>query len=212
MNASPSRLLGRPKDMEKRAAILTAASQLFLELGFERATVDRIAAAAGVSKLTVYSHFADKEGLFVALIACKCDEHFEAREFVELAPLGAREALTRIATSFLNLMFHPDVIALHRVLMTSASAETHMNQVFWDAGPGPTLTALVGLLEHFNSTGVLNVAKPARAADQFFAMLKGGDHLRVLLDVGVAPDVPALAELAQDTVAMFLRAYAPQKE
>ena len=55
--------------MEKRAAILSAASQLFLELGFERATVDRIAQAAGVSKLTVYSHFADKEGLFVALIA-----------------------------------------------------------------------------------------------------------------------------------------------
>ena len=40
-------------------------------------------------------------------------------------------------------------------------------------------------------------------------MLKGGDHLRVLLDVGVAPDGKALTELAQDTVAMFLRAYAP---
>jgi TetR/AcrR family transcriptional repressor of mexJK operon len=101
------------------------------------------------------------------------------------------------------------VIALHRVLMTSASAETHMNQVFWDAGPGPTLTALVGLLEHFDTTGVLKLTKPARAADQFFAMLKGGDHLRVLLDVGIAPDAKALTELAQDTVAMFLRAYAP---
>ncbi len=209
MNASSSRLLGRPKDMEKRAAILAAASQLFLELGFERATVDRIAAAAGVSKLTVYSHFADKEGLFVALIGCKCDEHFEAREFVELAPLGAREALRRIATSFLNLMFHPDVVALHRVLMTSASAETHMNQVFWDAGPTPTLAALVRLLERLDAERVLRVERPARAADQFFAMLKGSEHLRVLLDVGTPPDGPALAELAEDTVTMFLRAYAP---
>ena len=49
MTASPARLLGRPKDMEKRAAILVAASRLFLDLGFERATVERIAAAAGVS-------------------------------------------------------------------------------------------------------------------------------------------------------------------
>jgi TetR/AcrR family transcriptional repressor of mexJK operon len=207
MNASPSRLLGRPKDMEKRAAILAAASQLFLELGFERATVDRIAAAAGVSKLTVYSHFADKEGLFVALIGCKCDEHFEAREFVELAPLGAREALRRIATSFLNLMFHPDVIALHRVLMTSASAETHMNEVFWKAGPAPTLAALERLLQRFDADGVLHVERPARAADQFFSMLKGSEHLRVLLDVGTPSDSSALAELAEDTVAMFLRAY-----
>lgn len=209
MNATPSRLLGRPKDMEKRAAILAAASQLFLELGFERATVDRIAQAAGVSKLTVYSHFVDKEGLFVALIGCKCDEHFEAREFVELAPLGARDALRRIATSFLNLMFHPDVIALHRVLMTSASAETHMNEVFWEAGPALTLAALARLLERFDAEGALRVARPARAADQFFSMLKGSEHLRVLLDVGAPPDGAALAELVEDTVTMFLRAYAP---
>ena len=211
MNATSPGLIGRPKDMEKRAAILAAASQLILELGFERATVDRIAATAGVSKLTVYSHFADKEGLFVALIGAKCDEHFEAREFVDLAPLGPREALTRIAISFLNLMFHADVIALHRVLMTSASAETRMNEVFWSAGPMPTLTALARLLQHFDADGVMQVAAPTRAADQFFSMLKGTEHLRVLLCVGAAPNRQALTELAHDTVAMFLRAYAPEK-
>ena len=211
MNATSPRLLGRPKDMEKRAAILAAASQLILELGFERATVDRIAAAAGVSKLTVYSHFADKEGLFVALIGAKCDEHFEAREFVDLAPLGPREALTRIAIAFLNLMFHADVIALHRVLMTSASAETRMNEVFWSAGPMPTLAALARLLQRFDAEGVMQVAAPTRAADQFFSMLKGTEHLRVLLCVGAAPNRQALTELAHDTVAMFLRAYAPEK-
>lgn len=209
MTASPARLLGRPKDMEKRAAILAAASQLILELGFERATVERIAAAAGVSKLTVYSHFADKEGLFVALIGAKCDEHFEAREFVELAPLGPREALTRIATAFLNLMFHADVIALHRVLMTSASAQTRMNELFWSAGPLPTLAALARLLEHFDAEGVMQVSAPTRAADQFFSMLKGTEHLRVLLDVGAVPNPQALSELAHDTVTMYLRAYAP---
>lgn len=193
--------------MEKRAAILAAASQLFLELGFERATVDRIAAAAGVSKLTVYSHFADKEGLFVALIACKCDEHFEAGEFVDLAPLGVREALRRIAGAFLKLMFHPDVIAMHRVLMSSASAATHMNQLFWDAGPAPTLAALARLLERFDADGALRIADPARAADQFFAMLKGAEHLRTVLGVGEIPAGAELDELAEDTVSMFMRAY-----
>lgn len=211
MNATSPGLIGRPKDMEKRAAILAAASQLILELGFERATVDRIAATAGVSKLTVYSHFADKEGLFVALIGAKCDEHFEAREFVGLAPLGPREALTRIAISFMNLMFHADVIALHRVLMTSASAETRMNEVFWSAGPMPTLAALARLLQRFDAEGVMQVAAPTRAADQFFSMLKSTEHLRVLLCVGAAPNRQALTELAHDTVAMFLRAYAPEK-
>ena len=208
MNATSSRLVGRPKDMEKRAAILQAASRLILDLGFERATVDAIAAAAGVSKLTVYSHFADKEGLFVALIGAKCDEHFEAREFVELAPLGPREALTRIASAFLALMYHPDVIALHRVLMTAASAETHMNEAFWRAGPAPLLAELARLLARFDTAGQLDVTHGARAADQFLSMLKGSDHLRVLLGVGETPSAATLAALAAETVTMFLRAYA----
>jgi TetR/AcrR family transcriptional regulator, mexJK operon transcriptional repressor len=210
MTVSPARLLGRPKDMEKRAAILAAAARLILELGFERATVERIAAAAGVSKLTVYSHFADKEGLFVALISAKCGEHFEAREFIELAPFGPREALTRIATAFLSLMFHVDVIALHRVLMSNTGAHTHMNEAFWNAGPLPTLNALARLLERFDSEGVLQVAEPTGAADQFFSMLKGTEHLRVVLGVGSLPSSSALTALANNTVTMFLRAYAPQ--
>ena len=57
---------GRPKDLEKRAAILQAAKQLFTTQGFDGTSMDAIAGLAGVSKLTVYSHYRDKERLFVA--------------------------------------------------------------------------------------------------------------------------------------------------
>ena len=63
---------GRPKDLEKRAAILAAAKRLFPLSGFEGTSMDAIAAEAGVSKLTVYSHFTDKETLFVAAIRARC--------------------------------------------------------------------------------------------------------------------------------------------
>ncbi len=52
---------GRPKDLGKRAAILEAAKVLFIEQGYTGVSMDAIAAQAGVSKLTVYSHFGDKE-------------------------------------------------------------------------------------------------------------------------------------------------------
>lgn len=211
MRAAGTRLQGRPKDLGKRAAILAAASRLFLEQGFERTRVDAIAAAAGVSKLTVYSHFQGKEGLFKALITDKCCEHFEQTEFVEMAPLGPAVALARIASAFLSLMFHPDVIALHRVLMTSATQDSSMTRTFWETGPAPTITALARLLERFDAAGQLSVAQPARAADQFFSMLKGTEHLRVLLNVGAAPPARRLKDIAADAVAMFLRAYAPSR-
>ena len=59
---------GRPKDLGKRAAILDAAKRLFIQSGFDGTSMDQIATEAGVSKLTVYSHFGDKESLFLSLI------------------------------------------------------------------------------------------------------------------------------------------------
>ena len=52
---------GRPKDPAKRLAILEAAKRLFMQNGYDGSSMDAIAAEAGVSKLTVYSHFTDKE-------------------------------------------------------------------------------------------------------------------------------------------------------
>ncbi len=208
MSDPSARLLGRPKDVEKRAAILVAASLLFLEQGFERTTLEAVAARAGVSKLTVYSHFHNKEGLFEALIASKCEECFEAREFSELAPLGPPVALTRIANAFLSLMFQPDVLALHRVLIASATPEPGMNVTFWESGPLPTIAAFERLLARFHADGDLTITNPTRAADQFFSMLKGSDHLRVLLHIGPLPSTRELNAIAKATVEMFLRAYA----
>lgn len=205
------RAQGRPKDPEKRQAILAAAGHLFLEQGFERTTVDAIAARAGVSKLTVYSHFEDKEGLFRALITDKCGEHFEVREFESLAELGPEAALGRIAQGFLSLLFHPDVVALHRVLVTTAAQDARMNRTFWETGPAATLTALTRLLVRFDAAGALRVPDPELAADQFFSMLKGTDHLRVTLGIGEVPSARRLKHYAAAAVGMFLRAYAPAR-
>src|SRR6185437_13562246 len=65
---------GRPKDMEKRAAILAAAKSLFIRNAFAGTSMDAIAADAGVSKLTVYSHFGDKDNLFREVIRSRIQD------------------------------------------------------------------------------------------------------------------------------------------
>ena len=105
-------------------------------------------------------------------------------------------------------MFQPDVLALHRVLIASATGEPGMNVTFWESGPAPTLAALECLLDRWQASGELVFEDTARAADQFFSMLKGSEHLRVLLQIGPVPDGAALDDMAEATVAMFLRAYA----
>src|SRR3546814_19026960 len=76
---------GRPKDLAKGAAILDAAKRMFTEHGFDRTSMDQIASGAGVSKLTVYSHFGAKEPLFAAAVKSHCDTRLPDALF-ELSP------------------------------------------------------------------------------------------------------------------------------
>ncbi|MFZ1392197.1 MAG: TetR/AcrR family transcriptional regulator, partial [Dokdonella sp.] len=104
---------GRPKDLEKRAAILQAAKQLFPEHGFDGTSMDTIAALAGVSKLTVYSHFVDKERLFIEAVREKCAEQmpFELFDVDVSGPI--REQLMAIARAFFALVTSEESISLH---------------------------------------------------------------------------------------------------
>ncbi|MGE0386526.1 MAG: TetR/AcrR family transcriptional regulator [Gammaproteobacteria bacterium] len=200
---------GRPKDPEKRAAVMQAAGRLFLEQGFERATMDAIAAEAGVSKLTVYSHFENKEALFSALVAHKCEACFGGVAFESLAELGPQAALVRVARGFMDLMLSPDVLALHRVLMASAMQGGEINRSFYASGPAPTLASFARLLAQFDAGGALAVPDPARAADHFFALLRGDLHLRALLNLEPAPPARRVREHIGGCVEVFLRAYGP---
>ncbi|WP_313161253.1 TetR/AcrR family transcriptional regulator, partial [Stenotrophomonas sp.] len=87
---------GRPKDLGKRAAILDAAKALFVEQGYGGVSMDSIASQAGVSKLTVYSHFGDKETLFAEAVKSTCNEMLPDALFVTDADGALREQLVGI--------------------------------------------------------------------------------------------------------------------
>lgn len=95
----------RQKSVVKAAAILDGAMQEFLANGYAATSMDRVAAAAGVSKATVYSHFQDKARLFTALVQQLAEEKFRSvfdpRD--EAALQGEpKEVLTEVATNILN--------------------------------------------------------------------------------------------------------------
>ena len=126
---------GRPKDPEKRAAILAAAKRLFPQQGFEGTSMDAIANAAGVSKLTVYSHYTDKETLFVAAVRAQTEEQMPASLFELAQGDSTRERLRVIARAFFNLITSPQAIALHRLLTAGSGTSTKLAQMFWESGP-----------------------------------------------------------------------------
>lgn len=205
----PSSGPGRPKDLVKRQAILEAAKTLFLRHGYDGISMDAIAAEAGVSKLTVYSHFTDKETLFSAAVKAKCEEQLPEPVFELADGVPIETVLLNIARGFHTLINSRESVDMHRLMMGLASQDPKLSLMFYEAGPQRLLREMEGLLSKADQAGQLRIADAHSAADQFFCLIKGGANFRLLIGCA-GPQQGADAERhVQNTVAMFLRAYRP---
>lgn len=201
---------GRPKDLEKRAAILDVAKRLFTTQGFEGTSMDAIAASAGVSKLTVYSHFQDKERLFAAAVECVCREQMPAELFMADLKGPIRKQLLTIARAFFALITSEEAMAVHRTIVANARQSPKLAELFWEAGPQRTQEAFQSFLRDEVAGGKLDVPDLHRAATQFFCLLKGECHARMEFGCGEPPTAREIDEHLDATVDMFLRAYSPR--
>ncbi len=200
---------GRPKDLGKRAAILEAAKRLFPQHGFDGVSMDQIAAEAGVSKLTVYSHFGDKESLFIAAIDAKCQEQLPAELFLGGLKGSLREQLTTIAHAFFALVTSEEAIAMHRMMTMPGTGDMRARELFWQAGPQRIKEAFAEFLRARVALGELDIDDAYRAASQFFCLLKGEPHMQMMCGICAEPFGPDdIQHHLASTVELFLRAYA----
>ncbi|WP_445356653.1 TetR/AcrR family transcriptional regulator [Microbulbifer sp. ANSA002] len=198
---------GRPKDLAKRQAILDAAKELFLTKGFAATSVDAVASAAGVSKLTVYSHFSDKETLFSAAITSRCEMMMPLPIFDLKEGDSVAEVLERIGQAFLSMVDSEDSIRLLRLLCALAAQESKLAQLFFDAGPQRILRDIEQLLRRATEMGKLQVADPAEAAEDFMGILLGCRHMRVLIGCCEVQAEDERRERVHKAVALFMRGY-----
>jgi len=127
--------LGRPKDLAKRQAILDAAKNLFVRNGYASTSMDAVAAEAGVSKLTVYNHFTDKETLFSAAVVARCEEQLPELFFEIPHGMPVEALLLKIGRGFYALINSPDSLSLHRLMVALGSQDPKLSQIFFEAGP-----------------------------------------------------------------------------
>ncbi|WP_327679406.1 TetR/AcrR family transcriptional regulator [Kitasatospora sp. NBC_00458] len=197
---------------EKRVAIARAARTVFGREGFTRTSVDAIAAEAGVSKRTIYNHFADKEQLFQSVIlegastvaatqAKIADRHL--RKIVDLRGDLIDFGLDRVGSL--------TTFAEHWALVRTIEAEAlHIRpavlEAWQEAGPRETHRVLTHWMTEFAERGLLLVPDPDEAAR----------HLNLLTFIAVAQPtfygaipMPAqrIAEVVASGVTAFLKVY-----
>lgn len=183
---------------KKREAILRGAKAAFLKEGFGGASMDQVAALAGVSKMTVYRHFGSKEELFAGVITDLC--HFIVAE--DLDAIFAQEpqqALRAFARKMTDIVFEPDTAELHRIVIAESRRFPKLGQLFYQTGPQACIDALEAFFIRHKGNPNLKVNDPRRSAEEFLELLRGYSHLKMLLGIEREPskrDVDARIESA----------------
>jgi len=198
---------GRPRDPDKRAAVLVAGKQLFAVDGLRGTSMNAIARLAGVSKVTLYSHFADKDVLFRECVAGACEGHTPGEAYVLSGPGSLHERLTQIAGGFFDMITGSEALSLYRLMAANPRRHRKLSQLFWQAGPEATMQRFAQLMQAATTAGELKVDDPHAAASHFFFLVKGEMHLQLL--IGIADKVSPERRRAHidSVVTMFLRAY-----
>jgi AcrR family transcriptional regulator len=194
----------------KAESILAGAKRAFLAAGFGAVSMDTIAREAGVSKATVYAHFAGKEELFGAVIGRECERYFARFSEGELDPGDVRASLTVLGRRFLELLLSPDAIALYRIILGEVTRFPGLGEVFWRAGPERQRLQIEAFLKSATEAGTLSLADTRLAAEQFVSLVRGDIQLRHLLRLETDADRRGIGAAVEGVVATFLRAFERQ--
>ncbi len=202
---------GRPKSAEKRAAISRAAGELFLNEGFAGTSMEAVAARAGVSKQTVYSHYENKDALFCACIDQKCRDYRLAVDADDRADWTLRQWLEAIGERYLSLIADAEVIAMWRLLIAEAAEHPDIVRMFWDVGPRPTIEGIASMMEGRAGEGIV-IDDPLEATQVFLALLRTDYHNRLLLDMVEPMNEGSRRRRASRAVDQLYRLYTPAGE
>lgn len=198
------------KSTQKRALILERALDAFVAHGYVGTTTDQLAAAASVSKQTLYKEFGDKEGVFEALIRFACD-----RVDDPFAPLveqmrsiaSADEAVQLMAAQFTRSIMSPYVQQLRRLVIAEATRFPHLGQLYWEEGFLRVVTSVAHCLSILSERGMLNVPDARLAAHHFAGMLLWIPSNQTMFAVSSPLDESELVETITAGSKVFLRAY-----
>jgi len=196
-----------PATLDSRQRLIRAAAEAFMEEGY-RASIDRIAARAGVARQTVYNHFPSKDDLFSEVA------HVAAGDIlVSLDGDGGdiRERLLRFGALLRQRVIGDEGLSMFRTLSAEVPRFPALGRAFFDKGPGQIVLWLAEFLGRAMNDGMLRRDDSLFAAEMLLSMLESFDRTRRLFGAPLLPP-PEEQERVARIVDCFLRAYAPESE
>jgi TetR/AcrR family transcriptional regulator, mexJK operon transcriptional repressor len=197
----------------KRKSVLEAAATLFMAQGYGAVSMDAVAREAGVSKATLYAHFASKDQLFATIIGEACRSKIAAADVLAQIDIGTTtdigEALRSFGVRMTGFLLESTTLAIYRVVVADCVRFPELGAAFYESGPAHFLSFFSDWLGKQMQAGRLRDADPAVAAEQFNSLIRGGLFMRASVGLPTKHDEATIARHVGNAVDTFMRAFAP---
>lgn len=187
--------------------VLAGAREVFLRDGFEGASVDDIARAAGVSKATLYSYFPDKRLLFMemAKIECACQADHVMETIDMTAPMA--EILTTVCRQVVDLIMSDFGRSIFRTCVGESSRFPELGREFYASGPEMGRARFIELLSCGVERGELVIDDLRLAADQLSQLCKADLFDRMVFNISEDFTPAERDRVTKGAVEMFIARY-----
>lgn len=172
----------------RREALLAAARAVFLESGYEGASIEEVMRRVGGSKASLYRYFGSKEGLFGDIIEAGCTEFMRGFRVPSQADDDIAATLTELARRFVTVFLDAERRELFRIVIAEMPRFPALAKRFYDSGPARGRKLLGDYFRRQHEAGRLHCPEPEFTAVLFIEMVKAGPQQRALL--GVEPFLP----------------------
>ena len=205
---------GRPRrgtEAARTAALIDAATQVFLREGYGLASIDKVAAEAGVSTRTIYERYKNKADLLGAVISRLVDRMSTVLATADLNRLEPRAALAMIAETITGRARDPDAAALFRIVATEAQRFPELAAKMRENNKRCVDNVVANYLRAQVSRGVLVLDDPERAATLFLQMICSELHESLLFGGEAAVAQFDCKSHVEHVIDIFLLGAAPRK-
>lgn len=187
--------------------VLQGARQVFMTDGFEGASVDDIARAAGVSKATLYSYFPDKRLLFMEVARCECDR--QAEKALDLADFNAapRQILRLAGQKMIEVFTSEFSQRIFRICVGESERFPELGREFYQTGPVTGRRRLGEYLRGSCARGELRIEDFDLAADQFIELCRVDILPRLIFGIDTAFSQAEIDRVVDGAVDMFMARY-----
>jgi AcrR family transcriptional regulator len=195
------------EDSAKRRQIIEGARAVFLAQGFDAASMNDIARAAGVSKGTLYVYFKHKEQLFEAIVEQECQGQAEGIFDLDPNDHDVEAVLTRLGFAYIRFLCRPEKASAIRTVIAIAERMPELGRKFYESGPAKGIAKLAAYFAAQVEAGVLVVDDCEVAAAQLMEAYQAMLFKSMVFNFVREPSPQQIERVVPIAVKVFLAAY-----